>query len=582
MGGVDDNGPPLKRVKPASTELDNHSNNSFLSDPTIPLGGLMAKPLVSHGKNDTVGSKGIIKRVEFVRIITEALYSLGYARSGAILEEESGICLHSPVVSLFKQQVLDGNWDGSLATLHKIGLADENLMKSASFLILEKKFLELVENNKLVDALETLRNDISPLGINKKRVHELSGCLVYPSQFASTSFANSGTKAENPRLSLLVELQKLLPPTVLIPERRLENLVEQALNVQKETCSLHNSVENSFSLYSDHHCGKDQIPCQTTQILQDHCDEVWFLQFSNNGKYLASSSSDNSAIIWEVSEAGKVSLKHKLNGHKKPVLMVAWSPDDQQLLSCGVEEVICRWDVGSGQCLRVYEKSGFGLISCGWFPDGKRICSGVTDKSICMWDLDGKEIDCWKGLRATKTSDLAISRNGKWIISTCKEKTILLQDRDANLEKFIQEQQTITSFCLSRDDKFLLVNLINQEIHLWSIIDGPKLIAKYEGHKRSRFLIRSCFGGSEQSFIASGSEDSQVYIWHRETGELIWKLPGHGGAVNCVSWNPVNPHMMASASDDHTIRIWGLGTVNIKQKNIVSKDVVHQSNGHCK
>lgn len=190
--------------------------------------------------------------------------------------------------------------------------------------------------------------------------------------------------------------------------------------------------------------------------------------------------------------------------------MVAWSPDDQQLLSCGVEEVICRWDVGSGQCLRVYEKSGFGLISCGWFPDGKRICSGVTDKSICMWDLDGKEIDCWKGLRATKTSDLAISRNGKWIISTCKEKTILLQDRDANLEKFIQEQQTITSFCLSRDDKFLLVNLINQEIHLWSIIDGPKLIAKYEGHKRSRFLIRSCFGGSEQSFIASGSEDSQV------------------------------------------------------------------------
>lgn len=205
-----------------------------------------------------------------------------------------------------------------------------------------------------------------------------------------------------------------------------------------------------------------------------------------------------------------MSLKHKLNGHKKPVLMVAWSPDDQQLLSCGVEEVICRWDVGSGQCLRVYEKSGFGLISCGWFPDGKRICSGVTDKSICMWDLDGKEIDCWKGLRATKTSDLAISRNGKWIISTCKEKTILLQDRDANLEKFIQEQQTITSFCLSRDDKFLLVNLINQEIHLWSIIDGPKLIAKYEGHKRSRFLIRSCFGGSEQSFIASGSEDSQV------------------------------------------------------------------------
>lgn len=36
------------------------------------------------------------------------------------------------------------------------------------------------------------------------------------------------------------------------------------------------------------------------QVLQAHLDEVWFLQFSNNGKYLASSSSDRSAIIWEV------------------------------------------------------------------------------------------------------------------------------------------------------------------------------------------------------------------------------------------------------------------------------------------
>lgn len=36
------------------------------------------------------------------------------------------------------------------------------------------------------------------------------------------------------------------------------------------------------------------------QVLLAHLDEVWFLQFSNNGKYLASSSYDRSAIIWEV------------------------------------------------------------------------------------------------------------------------------------------------------------------------------------------------------------------------------------------------------------------------------------------
>ena len=36
------------------------------------------------------------------------------------------------------------------------------------------------------------------------------------------------------------------------------------------------------------------------QILEAHDDEVWFVQFSHNGKYLASASNDRSAIIWEV------------------------------------------------------------------------------------------------------------------------------------------------------------------------------------------------------------------------------------------------------------------------------------------
>ena len=31
-----------------------------------------------------------------------------------------------------------------------------------------------------------------------------------------------------------------------------------------------------------------------------HDDEVWFLQFSHDGRYLASSSKDCTAIIWEV------------------------------------------------------------------------------------------------------------------------------------------------------------------------------------------------------------------------------------------------------------------------------------------
>ena len=36
------------------------------------------------------------------------------------------------------------------------------------------------------------------------------------------------------------------------------------------------------------------------QVLEQHADEVWFLQFSNDGTRLASASKDCTAAIWEV------------------------------------------------------------------------------------------------------------------------------------------------------------------------------------------------------------------------------------------------------------------------------------------
>uniref|UniRef100_A0A5B6Z3S3 Putative WD repeat-containing protein 26-like n=1 Tax=Davidia involucrata TaxID=16924 RepID=A0A5B6Z3S3_DAVIN len=578
MRGLDDCEPPLKRMKVPSGDLKKLLDDSSYIEPVSgSLGDLMARPLSSQGDGEMVGSKGVIKKQEFIKIITRALYSLGYDRTGALLEEESGIRLHSSAVNLFMQQVLDGKWDESLATLHTINLSDETIVKSASFLILEQKFLELLKEEKVMAALGTLRNEIVPLSIDADCVHKLAGCILSPFQRVAPELSSQDNVGTNSRSRFLEKLQKLLPAAVMIPERRLEHLVEQALYVQRDACVFHNTLDSELSLYSDHQCGRNQIPSQTLQILRAHKNEVWFLQFSHNGKYLASSSKDQSAVIWEVIENGEVLLKHTLTGHQKPVLTISWSPNDDQLLTCGLEEVIRRWDVKSGECLHVYERVGVGLVSCGWFRDGKGVVSGLTDKSICLWDLDGREMECWKGQRTTNISDMAITDDGKMIISICRETAILLLDREAKFERLIEEEQVITSFTLSEDNKFLLVNLINQEIHLWSIERDLKIVSKYKGHKRARFIIRSCFGGFEQAFIASGSEDSQVYIWHRGTGELLSTLPGHSGAVNCVSWNPKNPHMLASASDDCTIRVWGLD--DLKCRGTCSNGIVHHSNG---
>jgi len=114
----------------------------------------------------------------------------------------------------------------------------------------------------------------------------------------------------------------------------------------------------------------------------------------------------------------------------------------------------------------------------------------------------------------------------------------------------------LTSIQITQDSQYALINHSPNEIYLWDIHTG-EIARKYSGHKQSRHVIRSRFGGIDNNFIVSGSEDGNVYFWHRGTGVLLEVLTGHGkGSVNAVAWNPMNERMFASCSDDHSIRIW--------------------------
>lgn len=112
------------------------------------------------------------------------------------------------------------------------------------------------------------------------------------------------------------------------------------------------------------------------------------------------------------------------------------------------------------------------------------------------------------------------------------------------------------SFTIDESEDLALLNVFTQGVHLWDLKDKI-LLRKFQGAKHGFYIIHSCFGGINQNFIASGSEDCKVYIWHKNREKPIIVLSGHSQTVNCVAWNPKYPHILASASDDYSIRIWG-------------------------
>ena len=550
--------------------------------------------------------------MEFVRLLEQALGGLGFPDVADALEKASGIPLQSPVAREFRQALLAGDWERCLELLPGLQITGENVRAEVKFRILREKYLELLEAGEVDRALACLRKELKPLEVSAGEARALAALVVCPGPAQLRARAEWAGAAGGARHNLLRGLESLVPPAVMVPEGRLETLLQQAVEHQKALCTFHNTTETTYSLLSDHRCGPEQIPARTVQVLSAHSDEVWHVQWSPDGSRLATASADQTAIIWrwEGGEAGagagagagtgtgleagvgagaggaedrgdgpatrpglqtghrKLEIHHRLEGHKKEIAFLAWSLDSKRLATCSNDHSVRVWDAASGECLSTCERHEQPVTSCSWLPDGRHLISGGLDKSMYMWDAEtGQEVAAFKGSGA-RINDIAVSRCGRWVFSSSNEKKFRvhpLQGRRLKKEREFVESESILSICLSACNCYLLVNLQNQNIHLWDFSQMNEgefpvtPMSRYSGQleRQGRYVVRSCFGGSDFTFVVSGSEDSKVYIWQRSNERLLKVLPGHSGTVNAVSWNPSWPFVFASASDDHSVRIWG-------------------------
>ncbi len=82
------------------------------------------------------------------------------------------------------------------------------------------------------------------------------------------------------------------------------------------------------------------------------------------------------------------------------------------------------------------------------------------------------------------------------------------------------------------------------------------IIQTFSGFRQTRMILKPTFAGESNSYVCSGSEDSDIYVWETETGEVKQILKGHTGSVNSVTWTDCNGGMLLSASDDKKLKIW--------------------------
>lgn len=498
---------------------------------------------------------------DIVRIIGQHLKGIGLDKTVELLMQESGCMLEHPSAARFRCHVMGGDWERAEVDLSELKplVNSSQSMLCMRFLILEQKYLELLEDGKVLDALHCLRNELSPLKYNTERVHELSSYMMCSDGADLRDTAGWDGKGSVARHKLIDKLQSFLPASIMLPPNRLDTLLNQAVELQKDRCPYHNTYHETWavSLLSDHICSRDEFPCATIQVLNDHCDEVWFCRFSPNGTKLATGSKDGTLCIWTIDFASKrLSPRYTFDGHSYGVSYIAWANDSINIIACGPEDSseLWIWNTETGQMTyKMSQTPEDSLTTASWHHDNEKFVCGGGRGQFYQCDASGNVLDSWEGVRV---QCMACSPDGKVYAADTHYRIRGYNFDDLTDYNVIQEDHPIMSFTLNDSGRLALLNVQNQGLHMWDLHDRC-LVRKFRGVVQGVYTIHSCFGGANFDFIASGSEDHKVYIFHQKNEVPIAILEGHTRTVNCVHWNPAMPGMLASASDDCTVRIWG-------------------------
>lgn len=107
--------------------------------------------------------------------------------------------------------------------------------------------------------------------------------------------------------------------------------------------------------------------------------------------------------------------------------------------------------------------------------------------------------------------DCAISPDGRRLITICTEKKIHVYDYKTREEEYNFELKVeLTCISISRDSRYMLVNMSNNEIQLLDI-ESAEIVRRFVGQKQGTYVIRSNFGGAAENFVISGSQGREIW-----------------------------------------------------------------------